>query len=75
MRYLIIIARAEGGWSAYAPDIPGCVATGATRDEVIARMREAMTRHLQGLRENSAPIPVPNSAPAYVDVTLSSTLA
>ena len=75
MRYLIIIMRATRDWSAYAPDLPGCAATGATREEVIARMREAVEFHLQGLREDGKPIPAPTSAPAYIDVTLPSTLA
>jgi predicted RNase H-like HicB family nuclease len=75
MRYLIIIEQAEHNLSAYAPDLPGCVATGATREEVIANMREAIELHLQGLREDGDPIPVSNSEPAFVDVTLSPSVA
>lgn len=70
MRYLIIIEQAEHNLSAYVPDLPGCVATGDTRDEVIANMREAIEFHLQGVREDGDPIPAPNSDPAWVEVGL-----
>jgi predicted RNase H-like HicB family nuclease len=72
MRYLIIIEQAEHNLSAYVPDLPGCVTTGRTRDEVIARMREAIELHLQGMCEDGEPIPEPNSDPAWVDVSLPS---
>ncbi len=72
MRYLIIIEQAEGNLSAYVPDLPGCVTTGATRDEVIANMREAIELHLQGMQEDGEPIPLPNGDPAWVDVTVPS---
>jgi predicted RNase H-like HicB family nuclease len=72
MRYLIIIEEAEANLSAYVPDLPGCVTTGATRDEVIANMHEAIELHLQGMREDGEAIPVPNSDPAWVDVTVPS---
>ena len=75
MRYLIIIEQAEYNLSAYAPDLPGCVTAGATREEVIGNMREAIELHLQGLREDGEPIPTPNSEPVFVDVTLSSSVA
>lgn len=75
MRYLIIIEHGEHNLSAYVPDLPGCVTTGGTRDEVIARMREAIELHLQGMREDGEPIPEPNSDPAWVDVSLPSPVA
>lgn len=68
MRYLIIIEQAEHNLSAYVPDLPGCVATGATRDEVIANMREAIAFHVEGMRDDGEPIPPPNSDPEFVDV-------
>jgi predicted RNase H-like HicB family nuclease len=74
MRYLIIIEQSERNVSAYAPDLPGCVTTGATREEVIANMREAISLHLQGLCEDGDPIPTPSSDPAFVDVPLSSSV-
>ena len=70
MRYLIIIEQAEHNLSAYVPDLSGCITTGATRDEVISNMREAIALHLQGLLEDGDSIPVPNSDPAFVEVAL-----
>ena len=68
MRYLIIIERGEHNLSAYVPDLPGCVTTGATRDGVIANMREAIELHLQGLREGGETTPTSNSDPAFVEI-------
>jgi len=69
-RYLIIIERGGGSQnlSAYVPDLPGCAATGATRDELLANMRDAIAPHLQGMIEDGERIPTPNSDPAYVEV-------
>jgi predicted RNase H-like HicB family nuclease len=75
MRYLIIIERGEHNLSAYVPDLPGCVATGSTRNEVIARMREAIALHLQDMRADGEPIPEPNSDPTWVDVSSPSPVA
>ena len=57
MKYTIIIERAENNFSAYSPDVPGCVATGKTEEEVMARMKEALEFHLEGLREIDMEIP------------------
>lgn len=70
MRYLVIIEQADHNLSAYVPDLPGCVATGRTREEVIANMREAISFHLQGIIEDGEPVPQPNSDPEFVDVAL-----
>ena len=67
-RYLIIIEEAESGFSAFLPDIPGCIATGATRDEVESAMQEGVEFHLDGLRESGDPVPPPRSTAAYVEV-------
>jgi predicted RNase H-like HicB family nuclease len=67
-RYLIIIEEAESGFSAFLPDIPGCIATGATRDEVESAMQEGVAFHLEGLRESGEPVPPPRSTAAYVEV-------
>jgi predicted RNase H-like HicB family nuclease len=69
-RYLIVIEGGEGGnYSAYAPDLPGCVATGATREEVEREMRDAIAFHLEGLRDAGQPIPEPSELTAtYVQV-------
>ena len=68
MRYAIVIERAEGNYSAYVPDLPGCVATGATVEEAEAQIREAIEFHLDGLRQDGSPIPQPASRVEYVDV-------
>lgn len=68
MRYAIVIERAENNLSAYAPDLPGCVATGATIEEIEKEMREAIAFHLEGLREDGLPIPVASSRVDYLEV-------
>jgi predicted RNase H-like HicB family nuclease len=68
MRFAIVIEHAENNLSAYAPDLPGCVATGSTVEEVEARMREAIEFHLDGLREDGLPIPRPSSLVEYIEV-------
>ena len=68
MRYAIVIEKAEGNYSAYVPDLPGCVATGATVAEVETQIREAIAFHVEGMREDGLPIPPPSSQVEYVDV-------
>jgi predicted RNase H-like HicB family nuclease len=68
MRYAVVIEQAEGNYSAYAPDLPGCVATGATIAEVENEMRGAIAFHLDGLREDGLPIPLASSQVEYLDV-------
>ena len=68
MRYAIVIEQAEGNYSAYVPDLPGCVATGATVAEVEAEIRDAIAFHLQGLREDGLAIPAPSSQVEYIEV-------
>jgi predicted RNase H-like HicB family nuclease len=68
MRYAIVIENAGPNLSAYVPDLPGCVATGATLEEVEREIREAIEFHLDGLREDGSPIPPPSSAVRYVDI-------
>ncbi|KOP27617.1 hypothetical protein AMR41_04330 [Hapalosiphon sp. MRB220] len=67
MRYAIVIERADGNYSAYVPDLPGCVATGLTLEEVEEQIREAITFHLEGLREDGLPIPEPTTLCEYVE--------
>ncbi len=70
-RYLIVIEAAEGeNYSAYAPDLPGCVATGASREEVEREMREAIAFHIEGLREGGLPIPEPTTLAEYVETSV-----
>lgn len=68
MRYAIVIEKAEGNYSAYVPDLPGCVATGATVAEVEAEIRDAIAFHVEGLREDGLAVPSPSSQVEYVDV-------
>ncbi|MCD6734919.1 MAG: type II toxin-antitoxin system HicB family antitoxin [Burkholderiaceae bacterium] len=68
MRYAVVIERAEGDYSAYVPDLPGCVATGVTVAEVEAEIREAIVFHVEGLREDGLPVPAPSSQVEYVEI-------
>jgi predicted RNase H-like HicB family nuclease len=68
MRYAVIIENAGRNFSAYVPDLPGCVATGTTVRQVKRRIREAMTLHLEGLREDGIPFPEARTAGDYVEV-------
>ena len=69
MRYAIVIEKAESNFSAYAPDLPGCVATGKTIEETENLIREAIGFHLQGMKEDGLQIPEPRSHVEYVEVT------
>ena len=68
MRYAVVIEKAQDNFSAYVPDLPGCVATGATICEIELQIREAIEFHLDGMRENGTPIPMPASRVEYVDI-------
>lgn len=68
MRYAIVIEKAGQNYSAYVPDLPGCVATGATVEETEQELREAIEFHLEGMREDGQPIPPPSSLVEYIDV-------
>lgn len=68
MRYAIVIEQAANNYSAYVPDLPGCVATGGTIQEVEEEIREAIAFHLEGLREDGTPVPPPLSQVEYVDI-------
>jgi predicted RNase H-like HicB family nuclease len=67
-RYLIIIEETATGYSAYSPDVPGCVATGRTREEVQREMHDAIEFHLDGLRLAGEPVPQPRSEASYCEV-------
>ena len=68
MRYAIVIEKAEANYSAYVPDLPGCVATGNSIPEVETEIREAIAFHLEGLRQDGLPIPPGASQFEYVDI-------
>jgi predicted RNase H-like HicB family nuclease len=67
-KYLIVIEKTASGFSAYSPDLPGCVSTGHSREDVEKNMREAIAFHLDGLREEGQPVPEPQSYSAYVEL-------
>ena len=68
MQYTVVIEKSPRNFAAYVPDLPGCVATGATREEVIRQIREAIEFHIESLREHGDPVPAPQSTAAVVDV-------
>jgi predicted RNase H-like HicB family nuclease len=68
MRYAIVIEKAENNYAAYVPDLPGCVTTGQTVEEVEREIREAIEFHIRGLREEGLPVPEPSSKVNYIDV-------
>ena len=67
MKYLVVIEPTGTGFSAYSPDLPGCVSTGVTREECEGNMREAIDFHLDGLREEGEAIPQPRTSAAFVE--------
>ena len=67
-RYLIVIEETSTGYSAYSPDLPGCVATGGTRDEIETGMHDAVEFHLEEMRSEGLSIPAPSSAAEYIEV-------
>ena len=67
-RYAIVIEKADSNYSAYVPDLPGCVATGATVEETESLLREAIELHIEGMREDGLPIALPTSVVEYVQV-------
>lgn len=67
-RYAIVVEKAKANYAAYVPDLPGCVATGATVKEAERRIREAIEIHIEGLREDGLPVPKPSSRVDYVEI-------
>ena len=67
MRYAVVIEKAGSNYSAYVPDLPGCVATGETPEDAGRQIREAILFHIDGLREDDLPIPEPTSLCQYVE--------
>ncbi len=68
MRFAVVIEKAENNFAAYVPDLPGCVATGATVEETGRQIREAIEFHIRGLKEDGLPVPEPTSQVDYVVV-------
>ncbi|WP_398469934.1 type II toxin-antitoxin system HicB family antitoxin [Tardiphaga sp.] len=67
MRYAVVIEKAEHNYSAYVPDLPGCVATGETLQAVESEIRDAIRFHIDGLRDDGLPVPEPTSIADYVE--------
>jgi len=68
MRYAVVIEKAEGNYSAYVPDLPGCVATGITVEEAEKEIRDAIAFHIEGMREDGVSIPEPTSKVEYIEL-------
>jgi predicted RNase H-like HicB family nuclease len=68
MRYMVVVERGKESWGAHVPDLPGCVAAGETRDEVIELIREAIDIHIEGLKQDGLPVPPPSSESEFVEV-------
>ena len=67
-RYMVVVERGESSWGAHVPDLPGCVAVGENRDEVLRLIREAIELHIDGLRQDGLPVPSPSSESEFVEV-------
>ena len=65
---MVIFEKATSNYSAYSPDLPGCIATGSTRKEAEENIREAINLHIEGLKEDGLPIPEPVSSTEYIEV-------
>lgn len=68
MRYIVVIERGDASWGAHVPDLPGCIAVGESRDEVVQLIRDAIDLHIDALRDEGAPVPEPRSEVELVDV-------
>ena len=67
MKYLVVIEKAQSNYAAYVPDLPGCIATGSTLDELQRNIRSAVAMHIEGLREDGLPIPEPQTQAELVE--------
>ncbi len=68
MKYAVVIEKAQSNYSAYVPDLPGCVATGATIEEVEKEIREAIEFHIEGMRQDGEIVPQPSNSVEYIEV-------
>jgi predicted RNase H-like HicB family nuclease len=68
MRYLVVVEKGASAYGAHVPDLPGCIAAGETKEEVLALIREAIEFHLEGLKQDGQPIPAPTSTSELVEV-------
>jgi len=68
MKYMVVIEQGETGYGAHVPDLPGCIAAGETRDEVLELIKEAIEFHIEGLRKAGEPVPPPSSTGEIVEI-------
>ena len=68
MKYMVVIEEGETGFGAHVPDLPGCIAAGDTREEVLELIKEAIEFHIEGLKENGEPVPTPSSSVEFIEV-------
>ena len=68
IRYMVVVEHGPASWGAYAPDLPGCMAVGESREEVLRLIREAIEFHIDGLRQDGLPVPPPSSEGEFVEV-------
>jgi predicted RNase H-like HicB family nuclease len=67
-RYMVVVERGGTSWGAHVPDLPGCVAVGETREDVLRLIREAIELHIDSLRQDGLPVPAPSSEGEFVEV-------
>ncbi len=68
MKYMVVIEKGVTSYGAHVPDLPGCIAVGQSREEVLVLIREAIELHIEGLKEAGEPVPTPSSVSEYVNV-------
>lgn len=68
IRYMVVVERSETSWGVHAPDLPGCLAVGETREQVLRLIREAIEFHIHGLKQDGLPVPSPSSESEFVEV-------
>ena len=70
MKYTVVVEKSPNNYAAYVPDLPGCVTTASTREEVLKEIRDAIELHIEGMREDGEPIPEPQATAAVVEATV-----
>ncbi len=70
LKYLVLLEKTETGFSAFSPDLPGCIATGATREETEKNMRDAIAFHVEGMHQEGLELPPPHSSSTYLEVSV-----
>lgn len=70
MRYMVVVEEGPASFGAYVPDLPGCVAAGSSRQEVMELIQEAIEFHLEGIREQGVPVPPPHSFSEFIEVAV-----